>query len=429
MSAIDNEPDQRTAFLMPNFESDADGKQVIASYTDPWGVLWRQGEKGWEKGTQPAFDESAWELGLPQAKTTWAATDTDPTKPGAVDLSGFDPRYLGNLAGHTGIGTDWLKYQDTQEFLTNFRYGGRYANINPYFSIGNRDALRQAAVSLGLTPQDADRAAFAEQQRMFLGNNQLYDEANSGLRIGNDIAAALYKQAGKPYAGVSAADLLAADNAAYGRQARMKSSDEDAWKADPIGGLLEFQNVVASDRWKANAQDPERILLGAEGPLGTAVWNKVLNKDWDPTINLTGGPVKQDYQQASKEGVDTTGASVLQFVLDTTAAKVGTPAAAAGLGDLVDAAGVDPSYLQAVQYANQAYGLYNAYEKYQDQGAALAKYLQQLQQKQTNVRSENSSTGKPVQKRTEQQEQDTVGGLMPSRLVDVYKQYQAQRLG
>lgn len=77
-------------------------------------------------------------------------------------------------------------------------HGNRGANPNPYFSIDNREQLRGYAMQLGLTADDADRAALQVAQTHYTPNGSLYTEAGPPPEnIKDEIAQILYKQSGR----------------------------------------------------------------------------------------------------------------------------------------------------------------------------------------------------------------------------------------
>lgn len=59
-----------------------------------------------------------------------------------------------------------------------------------------------------------------------------------------------------------------------------------------------------SEQWKAVKKDPERLLLGAMTPVGTKLWNGVLDKDWDPVMDAWGGPSAHVYKSGEAQGID-----------------------------------------------------------------------------------------------------------------------------
>src|ERR1044071_450451 len=111
--------------------------------------------------------------------------------------------------------------QASQDFLSNpaslfdasYNAGSR-RSVNPYFDPRIRDAIRGLAGKLGLTPQDADRAALAYAQRHYDTVGQGYSEAIAPANIANEIASQLFQQAGKPYQGLTAEQIAGFDQQA-----------------------------------------------------------------------------------------------------------------------------------------------------------------------------------------------------------------------
>lgn len=62
---------------------------------------------------------------------------------------------------------------------------------------------------------------------------------------------------------------------------------------------IHFENQLES--WK---ESPERLALGINTPLETELWGSILGKEYDPNVNMYGGPTKADYQQSAEEGND-----------------------------------------------------------------------------------------------------------------------------
>jgi hypothetical protein len=328
---------------------------AVTGYTDQLGRGWQQTPNGWQV----------------QNAGNWTAAD--PNYNAAYDLSPYQA-YLGRAAGALGYtdpslsaqAGDFVSSNDPTTYgmgrfqndplalqaLFNSTFSGRGTNINPYASLAVRDGMRQVAQKLGLTADDADKVALQVAQGHLNDTGETYSEATHPALIADEIAQKLFAKAGKSdeYTPLTTAQKGQYINQAAAYQQQLKEGDADSWKKDSVGGILGTIDVAASDRFKANAADPERALLGAEGPLGTYIWNKALNQDWDPTMNLYGGPTGQDYQQASREGVDTNGASVIQAAIDSAAGIIGGGAITSGLTD----AGLSPTEAAAVSGAGKA---------------------------------------------------------------------------
>lgn len=262
----------------------------------------------------------------------------------------------------------WKFFQDSPSSLDDLIFGDRYAsgrgaNINPYATLQNRDVLRSVAEKIGLTPEDADKAALDFAQVHLNGFGQGYTEATHPAIVADQIAQRLFQEAGLPYQGLTTEKAAQLANEAAAYQNNLKSGDENAWKRDDWGSLVAFGPEWAQYITEGIQKDPERAFLGAEDPLGTGIWNKVLGKDWDPAVNEVGGPTKGTYEQAQKQGIDTGTAAFLQQVADTTAKMIGGGYASQGIAEGVDASGIDPQY---VQYAQDAKNYANYYKQYQN---------------------------------------------------------------
>jgi hypothetical protein len=63
--------------------------------------------------------------------------------------------------------------------------------------------------------------------------------------------------------------------------------------------LTHFENLGES--WQ---NDPERLALGINTPLESKLWGGLLGKDYDPNVNMYGGPTKDTYREAAENGYD-----------------------------------------------------------------------------------------------------------------------------
>lgn len=114
-------------------------------------------------------------------------------------------------------------------------------------------------------------------------------------------------------------------------------SDWHNQTGDYFDSLADFEMSQLSDWGQRLKNNPFKFAV-AGTPLSTKVWNKALNKDWDPAINQWGGPAKETYQSAEEKGIDTSNSQGSHQVAQAIAAayaggyagEVGGAAAGAG---------------------------------------------------------------------------------------------------
>jgi hypothetical protein len=135
------------------------------------------------------------------------------------------------------------------------------------------------------------------------------------------------------------------------------------------GPLFHMGQVL--DTYKNN---PEQALLGINTPAESKIWNEALGTNYQPVVNMYGGPTAQDYSLAQQQGVPMTA----NHIADATA-KAFTGYATMGgstLGEMAvrnkyDANGQNPQVMMnyahggAVMHPHAMAGLY-----------ALAQHLQ-----------------------------------------------------
>lgn len=355
---------------------------------DQWGQRWQQNADGqWELYGGQDYSATGWSADAPGTEI-WNLDD--PNKALPFDTSPYQSYLSHVLPDTTGYAnqdfTNGPAPNQSQnpwavEQLFNTVYSGRDANTNPYATLGNRDALRAAAQQLGLTPADADKAALDYAQTHYSQFGSAYSEASHPGVIADEIAQRLFAQAGHSYQGLSADQRQEMVQRATNYQNEVKKADPEAWKSDSIAGMAGVGMEMLQGAWESgnNGGLPsEQALAGADNPLNTALWNKVLNKDWDPYANEYGLPTKQNYQTANAQGYDTGGASIIQNIAQQTMGLLigGSGAAGEFSGLAADTAGVDPAYLQYGQNAKTAADYYKQYQLYQaggqvNPGAAL----------------------------------------------------------
>lgn len=72
-----------------------------------------------------------------------------------------------------------------------------------------------------------------------------------------------------------------------------------------LGDVWKFEKLKMKDMAKKLRENPERALIGGMDTFGTKMWNKILNKDWEPLVSPMGGATKGDYRRAEEAGINT----------------------------------------------------------------------------------------------------------------------------
>jgi hypothetical protein len=233
-------------------------------------------------------------------------------------------------AGYGGYRTPSL------DDVFNWQYSGRRQNINPYYSLQNRDMLRNAARQLGLSQADADRAALETLRATIGRTGQAYIEVDHPHNVADDIARRLFEQAGVQYGGLSPEQRETFNQQGIAYLEAAKNQDEGGGPFGSSGGFADIGNFGLhhlEQTWKAYEDDPERALLGINTPLESWAWGELLDKDYDPTVNMYGGPTKENYRTAEEKGIDTGGASVIQWTVESfISAYVGGRASGSAFG-------------------------------------------------------------------------------------------------
>ncbi len=107
-------------------------------------------------------------------------------------------------------------------------------------------------------------------------------------------------------------------------------------------------------------EDPERIFIGAMfAPGGEQVWGKALGKDYEPSVNLWGGPRGSTFQEAEEAGIDTSASRGMHSLAEGIA-KFYTmqyfTGAAQGQGQKQ---GIDPKWIdRGIDFGKRLYGAY-----------------------------------------------------------------------
>lgn len=361
-----------------------DGGEDVSGFTDQYGQNWRQTPTG---GYERIIGQQVIDGGESQGSAPlWGADDPFSSKWGIQGSVGFDASpYLGYLQyaqgaaprfgdpasqGNTDLLNEWYK-NPASLFDSGYNPGSRNS-LNPYFTTGIRDSIRDIAQKLGLTSAQADEIALAKAQSDFSASGQGRSDATAVANLADDLARAVFEKAGKgaQYQGLTPQQRLEYGDKAIEFQNRNKGFDEDVWKKDDFGGMAGVWMEQIQNKYEGDTKDPIRI-LGADNPWNTALWNRVLNEDWDPYGNEYGLPTKQNYEQANQQGYDTGAASLLQQTAQTAAGfYLGATGAS---GEFTNALGIDQGYVNA---ANAAKGLNQGYEN--DDPLAAAKGLGNL---------------------------------------------------
>lgn len=68
--------------------------------------------------------------------------------------------------------------------------------------------------------------------------------------------------------------------------------------------LIQTPVYQAQSMLDSYSKAPGQALIGANTPLETNIWNKILGTNMTPTMNMYGGPSEATYAKAKREGVD-----------------------------------------------------------------------------------------------------------------------------
>lgn len=210
--------------LAPHYNTDWG---TLDSYIDYSGHRWMQDAGGnWLRRAESDYYLSSWNpypFGDPKGmdQGTWLPDNPNrlmpfDTSPYRAIITDFLYRHLDDYAEPSSDGAVSANPVLSQQAYSDPRVidamlaGGPAssilssgANTNPYATVQNRDMLRAFAVSLGLSPVDADIAAFDEATMQYLTYNQPYSEATAPAVIGDNIAARIAAKAGLAYHGMT----------------------------------------------------------------------------------------------------------------------------------------------------------------------------------------------------------------------------------
>ena len=65
--------------------------------------------------------------------------------------------------------------------------------------------------------------------------------------------------------------------------------------------LIKYQGNEFDNIWHSWEENPERVFLGINTPLEAALWSRILNKDYDATVNMYGGDTEKDYKTMQED--------------------------------------------------------------------------------------------------------------------------------
>jgi hypothetical protein len=93
-----------------------------------------------------------------------------------------------------------------------------------------------------------------------------------------------------------------------------------------LGDALGFEAFQIGDMWDKIKDNPEQLFLGAATPVGAEIWGGILGKDYEPMVDMMGGPYGGSafsafgnneggvYGRAEEAGIDTGGAKGIHDV-------------------------------------------------------------------------------------------------------------------
>jgi hypothetical protein len=104
--------------------------------------------------------------------------------------------------------------------------------------------------------------------------------------------------------------------------------------------VFDFERINFGNIWDQIEDDPWRVLVGSVDPFSTELWNQITGEEYEPMVNMLGGPMGSGwtglgenggvYDLAKEQGVDTKWSEQSHDVAEIIAAIYGGSA----LGDL-----------------------------------------------------------------------------------------------
>ena len=110
-----------------------------------------------------------------------------------------------------------------------------------------------------------------------------------------------------------------------------------------LGDNLDFEGFNLSDIWGKIKDNPEQLLLGAGTPIGAKLWGEILGKDYEPMVNVLGGPMGSGfmglgsggvYNRAQAEGINTKSAIQMHDLAEVIAGTMGIGGAIGGISNI-----------------------------------------------------------------------------------------------
>ena len=89
-----------------------------------------------------------------------------------------------------------------------------------------------------------------------------------------------------------------------GIKKKAKKKLKKEFKGTFFGDLIEFEDMQLKEWGRMLKENPEQALLGGLTPFGAKAWGKVTGKDYEPFVNMWGGPTEEMYLKAAEKGID-----------------------------------------------------------------------------------------------------------------------------
>ena len=99
-----------------------------------------------------------------------------------------------------------------------------------------------------------------------------------------------------------------------------------------FGDSLEFEKFQLGDWWDKIKDNPEQLILGAGDPISAGLWGSILDKEYEPFVNVLGGPYGGSgkwssglgegggvYERARDAGIDTSSAAGIHDIAEVVA--------------------------------------------------------------------------------------------------------------
>ena len=112
-----------------------------------------------------------------------------------------------------------------------------------------------------------------------------------------------------------------------------------------FGDALEFEKFQLGDWWDKIKENPEQLLIGAGDPISAGLWGSILGKEYEPFVNVLGGPYGGShkwatgtgegggvYERAEQAGIDTSAAGGIHDIAEVIAATMALTGGGSGWG-------------------------------------------------------------------------------------------------